>query len=194
MSSVLLSIDWDWVTGDCSVGQHGCCGWCSHPHNKMSRGSERHLNPNWSRRLELLLKLKPSGSEARLWVAECHADILSIVEPERMLGIIHKDSHTDNESWFGLCCGSWRTFLPSRVKSYDCSDDELKGAAFHDVFVCLSSPWTPPSFDVEFWCLIRSLSDACGRDPVFIGHRHTALERSWEQVSRRIEPEERPGA
>jgi hypothetical protein len=184
----ILSIDWDYVTGDCADGSHGCCGWCTPSPSKLSRGSNKLVAAGWITRLEMLRRLIPVV-EGRLWVAECHADILRIVTPTQNDTIIHLDSHLDDADWFGLSCGSWRTFLPSGTNV----EIPTTIGEFIDVFICLSSPWTPLSMDGFFWNLVTHFSKTMGSDPEFIGHRRMVLMRAWAQREKQQETEQREG-
>lgn len=185
MPMQLLSIDWDWVTGDCADfrngGSHGCCGWCTPTPRALSRGNKRFLNPDWKSDLNRLYKITPEVnkySKSNLWVAECHADILRIVEPDTTY-IIHLDSHSDDNASFPLCCGSWRVFLPEGIVVLSEAEDLTK-IIFSDIFVCHSSPWTPPSLDPMFWDLIAHLTGIMAREPEFIGHKRSDLKHQWD--------------
>jgi hypothetical protein len=187
--TTLLSIDWDWVTGDCADGdQHGCCGWCAPAPRKLARGAIKLVRAGWIERLETLRSIAPVDPGGRFHVAECHADILRVVDPQDTTTIIHLDSHLDDADWFGLSCGSWRTFLPRDVEVVtESKAGDLSKLSVHDVFVCQSSPWTPASMDRFMWDLIIHLSNVVGNDPEFIGHRRMAQIRAWEQARRRSE-------
>jgi hypothetical protein len=186
---MLLSIDWDWITGDCADGSHGCCGWCTPPQRKLTRGSSKLIAKGWLTRLEMIRKVTPIYQVGNLWVAECHADILRMVRPDEGMEIIHLDSHLDDADFCGLSCGSWRTFLPKGTTSRWASGQEAVKEHFHDVFICQSSPWTPPSLDHMFWGLVGHFSKIMGVDPEFIGHRRMALMRTWQQIVRKENPE-----
>jgi len=189
---MILSIDWDWVTGDCADDPgHGCCGWCAPPPRKLSRGVVKKVKEGWLTRLEQLRKARPVDLGGGFWVAECHADILRIVRPDEEAHILHLDSHMDDADWFGLSCGSWRTFLPRGTTTESIGMEQLTKEHFHDVFICQSSPWTPASMDKFFWDLVHHLSEITGSDPEFIGHRRMALVRAWTQLERGREAETR---
>jgi len=189
--TTLLSIDWDWVTGDCSDIQHGCCGWCTPSPRRHSRGSDQFVKSGWIERLEALRALVPSKHGGNLWVAECHADILRVVNPDETTDIIHLDSHLDDANWCVLSCGSWRTFLPTGIEVAMPQQADLKELAFKDVFVCQSSPWTPSGLDKFLWSLIRRLADILGRDPIFIGHRRMVQMRAYQQTNQKGDREAR---
>lgn len=186
---MILSVDWDWITGDCADGSHGCCGWCTPPSRKLSRGSPKLVAKGWLTRLEMIRQATPIDPGGNLWVAECHADILRMVRPDEETEIIHLDSHLDDADFCGLSCGSWRTFLPKGTTSRWASGEEAIKANFHDVFICQSSPWTPASMDKFFWDLVYHFSNIMGVDPEFIGHRRMAMMRAWQQVERQYEVE-----
>lgn len=188
---MILSIDWDWVTGDCADGNHGCCGWCAPTPQKLVRGAARLVKSGWIERLEQLRTISPIDTGGGFWVAECHADILRIVKPSDETHILHLDSHMDDGNWCGLSCGSWRTFLPKGTTSALISGKELAKERFYDVFICQSSPWTPASLDAMLWDLIQHFSEVMGKDPEFIGHKRMSLMRIWEQLERKREAEMR---
>src|SRR5574343_338272 len=169
--TALLSIDWDWVTGDPADGQHGCCGWCSPTLRKLSRGSAKLAAGGWIGRLEALRAMTPVDPGGNLWVAECHADILRVVNPDETTEIIHLDSHLDDANWCALSCGSWRTFLPAGIEMLMPKLADLKDLSFHYIFVCQSSPWTPASMDKFLWDLVEHLVGLVGNNPVFVGYR-----------------------
>jgi hypothetical protein len=183
----LLSVDWDWVTGDCSDPvSNGCCGWCDRPMCVPGRGSDSQLSKEWLARKSILMGMKPSGADGHVHVAECHADILRVVDPRRTGEVIHLDSHMDDGDFFPLNCGSWRTFMPgSIVVRTPFNGEGLESLVFHDVFMCLSSPWTPSSKDGVFWEVVRHMAYAAGRDPEFIGHKSDAMRRAWLHGGRR---------
>lgn len=178
---ILLSIDWDWITGDCSCGgQDSCCGWCDDPFRPLNgRGIERRVRSGWNDRLqEVLQAVRQSaegGSAQRFWVAECHADILRVVSPSIVREIVHLDYHDDNDPWCQLCCGTWRTFLPKRVNVTTALEF---GTRFCSIFTCLSSPWTPAELDKEFWAMVKDIS-ILTMNPEFIGHRKRELKEAW---------------
>jgi hypothetical protein len=186
---MILSIDWDWITGDCADDSHGWCGWCTPPSRKLSRGSPKLVAKGWLTRLEMIRQATPVDPGGNLWVAECHADILRMVRPDEETEIIHLDSHLDDADFCGLSCGSWRTFLPKGTTSIWASSEEAVKANFHDVFICQSSPWTPASMDKFFWDLVYHFSTIMGVDPEFIGHRRMAMMRAWQQVEQQYEVE-----
>ena len=187
----ILSVDWDWVTGDCAPGgQDSCCGWCDDSIREgigadgEGRGILRRVKKGWDARISEVLNAIPAYKDMcrspRLWVAECHADILRIVDPYTTRRIIHLDSHDDNETWSPLCCGTWRNFLPKAVEVKIGMDP---GDEFSSVFVCLSSPWTPAELDKEFWAFVRNISKKT-TNPQFIGHMKVELECRWRKSGR----------
>jgi hypothetical protein len=183
--TTLLSIDWDWVTGDCCPCQHGCCGWCDPPpHGGPRRGEARLALVGRDERLAILRSLAHTGKGGHLWVAECHADILRVVKPHMTTRIVHLDAHGDDYPYVGLCCGSWVRFLPSGTEAA-VPQDGLPGLEWHDVFVCQSSPWTPSELDDDLWDLVSHLSDMLGREPRFVGHRRGDQERAWGCAQKR---------
>lgn len=116
--TVLLSIDWDFITGDCCEHDHDCCGWCNPTpsYRKVGgRGAYELLRKDWNKRFNDILNLS-CDSGGMLWVSECHADILTVVNPSDHFEIYHFDSHSDDSDRIGLCCGSWQSFLPKNTK------------------------------------------------------------------------------
>jgi hypothetical protein len=181
-TNTLLSIDWDWVTGDCcSRCEHSCCGWCKPCQGKSQdeRGSYENLYTGWHDRIKKLKSLR--YLEGNLWVAECHADILITLHPGIIGTIIHLDSHRDDEDRMSLCCGSWRNYLPKTIEVITKLDSDTR---FHDVFVCKSSPWTPKRLDRNFYELISYISDAMNIYPEFVGHKYIELEKEWDKFEK----------
>ncbi len=184
--TTLLSIDWDWVTGDCADSENICCGWCEPmPRTRLGRGTMKHIDKRWREKLALLRSLSPVDPGGRFHVAECHADILRAVKANDTRRILHLDSHLDDADWIGLCCGSWRTFLPSSIEVVPTERVDLARCEFHDVFICQLSPWTPASLDRHLWALVDHMADAVGRDPEFIGHARDRQVRTFEQAMRK---------
>jgi hypothetical protein len=150
-------------------------------------GYHRFLNLGWEKRLK---KLKESldacnNGPVRVWVAECHADIVRIVScyGDRHKRIIHMDYHSDDYQWDGLCCGSWRYYIPSGIHvEYYSPDDFPSNLECTDVFICRSSPWTPPALDDFFWGLVHHISRKMTVVPKMIGHRNEELQHEWERA------------
>lgn len=194
--AIAISIDWDYVTGDCSHDGH--CGFCPNGEKEGGvgvRGKPNRESPNWQDKLtELRSIIYPEGSP--LYVAECHADIFGVLKAkiDEPLDIIDFDAHYDaydcEDKW--LCCGNWITYarrlydvkVVSRRKwvgfdaaAHGCYDANM-------VFVCKSSPWTPKNLDKRFYELVNFISKQVKSAPIFIGHRAVELEKEYRKRRR----------
>jgi hypothetical protein len=190
----ILSIDWDWVTGDCaSHGDgHAHCGWCAWAQRDRKvkwprgRGLNKALRPDWEERLDALSKLTYRCLlRPKVYVAECHADIMQIIAPRTT--IYHLDEHKDCAK-SPLCCGSWvhvaKTQLHCAVHRINMADVKCMRTKFPAVFLCKSSSFTPKKADHGFYDLIRYFMCAVGfmsflNEVHFIGHRAKYVERGF---------------
>lgn len=187
---VAISIDWDWVTGDCSDDGH--CGFC--PNGKLEggvgiRGEPNQTYPRWQDNLsELREVVFPRGIP--VYVAECHADIFGVLKAkiDERLVILDYDSHYDDydceDKW--LCCGNWITYadqlydlkvVSRRDRSHRFTEIDTYNANM--VFLCKSSPWTPKEMDKRFYELVRFISKQTKSSPTFIGHKAIEMEKEY---------------
>lgn len=121
----VLSLDWDWVTGDCARGRmcHYHCGWCKahgqkllHDNPHFGRGAmpkkteERNAaGKRFSAFIEMLRRLQrfvPRRIGGPVYVADCHADIIEVLPINSLVWTI--DAHHDNGDT-PLHCGCWET-------------------------------------------------------------------------------------
>jgi hypothetical protein len=184
--SKVLSIDWDFVTGDCSSTTsssiHSHCGFCRIVKTYGCRGSRHFLDVVWKEKQDRLLKLRLHKSTP-IFVAECHANIMDIIEYfDEPPSVFDFDTHYDkydNASF--LHCGNWIYHLEllggsvvSRPKSID-----TVGA----IFICKSSPWTPRCMDKEFFRFINRIVKKTQTEPNFIGHRKRSLKNGYKKTN-----------
>lgn len=192
---IVLSLDWDYATGDCMIDP-ACCGFCKEGKNRPQVRPEKPNVSSWdesrgtytSRRDRLLtLTLVPG---APVYVAECHASIATLLRNHDW--VIEYDAHCDGDPvWNGLNCGNWRTWVAQChngvyfVNSFEpeCGDSGVKASPppAHMAFICRSSPWTPREYDEGFWTFVRTLTQRAGVAPTFIGHRRKEFTREWQQ-------------
>lgn len=182
----LLSIDWDYVTGDCADEQedfaHAHCGYCTSRSISKVRGQKNYLDTTWEEKEERLLRLRMYKGTP-LFVAECHANIMDLLELfEGVPDVFDYDAHHDkydDEPY--VHCGNWIYHL-----------DNLGGEVFSRprlvhkvgaVFVCHSSPWTPRCMDEAFFRFIKKMSDKTEADPQFIGHRKVSLRNGYQKIN-----------
>jgi hypothetical protein len=108
---------------------------------------------------------------ASVYVAECHANIVSILAKGDR--VYDYDAHCDiaDTEPKELTCGSWRVFAEEMGvrmmgESYFASDDP---AAADVVFLCRSSPWTPKFYDPSFAALAGAMAKKAETPIVFVG-------------------------
>jgi len=121
----VLSLDWDWFTGDRGNGT-GCCGWsCSYSDNR-GRGAEdvaidEDPYPNPS--LKVVEILQDVQRVEALVVAECHGSLAALIQDGDE--IHHLDAHPDGAGYdpkdgypreSRVTCGNWVTVVRHRHK------------------------------------------------------------------------------
>ncbi len=203
MRRTVLSLDWDWATGDCGVGP-ASCGWtcCNQyaaPRRRQGRGVARNGQPVAVPARAAALAAWPLVRRAPILVAECHASILRFLR--RGDRVINLDAHRDCVPGTDrLYCGNWAYLAALRpgasvkwltavgaadrpyTQSY--ARNDVSWVRHHWwpanlVFLCLSSPWTPAGHDGEFYRLIAALVEKSGTAPRFVGHRARELRRAY---------------
>lgn len=174
----ILSIDWDYITGDCSCNSHAHCGYCLNIRTSKRRGEANRVQPCWQKIKANLLK-KNFSSKVPIYVAECHADIMKLVN-EHGVEVLDFDSHYDNYDEEELRCGNWIYHLELQGGSVQVRPDDVSSDA---VFICRSAPWTPDHMDKEFYNFVRVVSDKVGSVPIFIGHRKVYLKTNYHSHS-----------
>lgn len=126
----VLSLDWDWVTGDCANHRmcHAHCGWCdAHGVNGIRMGPRKGRGRSIRRKLHKaavedrywdfigmlhrLQNFNPRRIQGPVFVAECHADIMNILSMGTDVWTL--DAHHDCNSGTGLHCGSWESIAQS---------------------------------------------------------------------------------
>ncbi len=192
----VLSLDWDYFTGDCS-DKGACCGWsCSHSDDR-GRGDKNVLygfeyrvrNPH-ARAHNLL---EHPFTIRTLVVAECHASILAHLKPGDI--ITHLDWHLDESPYdYSLDCGNWVNYAKKRLPGiqfrYHQNHPPVQYQEHYDLeFVCKSSPWTPPEYDKLLHQFVDKLALRCPTGIRWYGHRGRELRR--EHARFRVEAQER---
>lgn len=178
--SVIASLDWDWVTGDCGCG--GCCGMCG-PRaetTKRGRGSMKNLLREWRDRFEEL-KALPVPVGTPIFVAECHANISEVFYDFVAPTIVDYDSHCDRyNNNIIIDCANWVIHLETYGGIYFSQDEwDWKDKRMDAVFVCRSAPWTPKEMDDRFNELIWHLCFHAETVPKFLGHLRKSLRKAY---------------
>jgi len=173
----ILSIDWDYVTGDCSVDSDGHCGFCynKEEYRKVTISPER----SWRRRYKILKDIKIKKG-VPIYVAECHASIMEIIRDDAYT-VFDFDYHYDNYISYldTLHCGNWIKFLNNNGGIVYCEPERDDVYNLSSIFICKSSPWTPVKMDRWFFMLILDIASKSLMAPTFIGHKAKELERDY---------------
>ena len=163
----ILSIDWDYVTGDC-FRQGTCCGYCVENKRFFGRGVTKDLDGRWKEKFKRLLDIE-INKNTPIYVAECHANIISVTNKYRHPVVYDFDSHYDFYSCGPkLKCENWIYYLEGR------GGNTLQKPTTMDppnaIFFCRSAPWTPEEMDKHFYALIKVYNKKSTLEPHFIGH------------------------
>ena len=171
----ILSIDWDYVTGDCSMGNDGHCGFCynKEEYRKVKISPERY----WRSRYSKLKKIKIKEG-IPIYVAECHASIMEVIKNDAYT-VFDFDYHYDDYICYlnTLHCGNWIKFLNNNGGKVICKPNDVYSLS--SIFICKSSPWTPKKMDSWFNTLILHIASKSLMAPIFIGHKANELERDY---------------
>lgn len=180
---VILSLDWDFVTGDCnSYNKTNHCGFCA-SEKIGGRGTEDRLSSQWRNYMDRLLEIK-MRRDVPVFVAECHASIMDLLPLcKGFPNVIDFDSHYDSyDSNPFIHCGNWIYHLKKLSGNYNCIESQpIRVGGFGAVFICKSSPWTPESMDSNFMYLIRNICKRTRTSPLFIGHRAKNIRKEYEK-------------
>jgi len=181
-SQILLSIDWDYVTGDCAPEPQGHCGFCGYAPGL--RGSVEEMI-DWEPRLAKLKKFFVPRN-CPIYVAECHASIMeamkSLVSTPHVIDFdTHYDRYDENSY---VHCGNWIYHLEQIGGSVD-SRPKVVTKSIDMVFLCKSSPWTPATMDLEFIKLVKHYAKKSRTHPIFIGHEKEVLQKEYKNLKRR---------
>lgn len=182
--NAILSIDWDYVTGDCAFYYHHHCGFCQASSGINNRGNKNKLDVIWQEKQDRLLKLN-LYKDTPIFVAECHANIMDIIEYfNKIPQVFDYDSHCDNyDSSPVLHCGNWIYHLEKLIgKPLVMSRPRTIGKV-GAIFICHSSPWTPRCMDEEFFKFINMIAEKTQADPRFIGHRKVSLRNGYRRTN-----------
>ena len=180
----ILSIDWDYVTGDCSdtsyYSPHPHCGFCKDRYVARARGNKEHLDSIWKENELRLLGLR-LYKNTPIFVAECHANIIDVASKFDKWPLVYDyDAHFYRyDKSPNLHCGNWVYHLECLGGSVLRRPRSIKKVGA--VFICHSSPWTPRCMDEEFFRFIRKISEKTSK-PQFIGHRRISLRNNYNMI------------
>ena len=183
-SQTILSLDWEYVTGDCSKDPHGHCGFCRRADKRRGLEAERRHQTDWKPYLKRLKDIDIVES-CPIYVAECHASIISLLKIMSKPVVYDFDYHYDNYDFSQqLHCGNWIHHMHKKEGVIyigpGASIPELDA-----IFLCKSSPWSPKSMDGEFFRFVNYLEMKSKTEPIFIGHRKKRLEKDYHSVIER---------
>ncbi|MGW8177509.1 MAG: hypothetical protein ACWGQW_01765 [bacterium] len=183
----ILSIDWDYVTGDCAEddedGPHPHCGFCKNKDIARRRGKKEHLDTIWEEKEEKLLKLRVYKGTP-IFVAECHANIMDVVYNhfDDVPDVFDYDSHRDKyDQEPYIHCGNWIHHLERMGGRVDARPRNIKKVGA--IFICRSSPWTPRCMDDQFYQFVQKMAEKTGTEPQFIGHRMVSMRNGYRRVT-----------
>ena len=187
----VLSIDWDYYTGDCqSCHMEQCfsCSWAAKCGIETSNGCGR---PESDAHF-VLSSIEPivfkKIKNAKLIIAECHADIVRFIRKKAV--VVNFDAHGDEEELdHGLNCGNWGTYCKKykdikyiRISPLSTYNYMHTSHFFDLVFMCLSKPWTPQYCDHFFYDLVFKYSNVTGSNPSFVGPARYEMSREYKKV------------
>lgn len=157
MSRYVLSIDWDFFTGDCR-SKHGCASclwkWCNDTQGSKAKKLRR-LND----------KIVLDAKEAENSLKDIFA--WSIWEP------LTRSAFHKSELVVADCHGSIRSWIrhgPDKVPQTNQIDL---------IFFCLSRPYTPPMWDRWFYQAVSDLAAITKTKPRFFGLGAREMRRAW---------------
>lgn len=211
MRRQFLSLDWDYVVGDCMGAHIPYCGFCieggrAH-YTVKDRRTSQNIREDMGARLQQVKRFQLAIG-APIWVAECHASIVSVLRRYKGSVLVRDyDYHFDAEpseewdysyDWQGylvttrrtvhapLHCANWVIYvkdLGHHIQNYSAPDAKLSipRSPFIGMFFCLSSPWTPGAQDKNFFALLQHFVALSGSRPRFIGHHREALQIQWRK-------------
>lgn len=185
-TTYILSLDWDYVTGNCQPAVGGtCCGYCGkgstqYRNNLSKRGKNKGVSADWEKRFNRLknIQIEP---DTDIYVAECHADIMQVIDnfysPYEVMDFdYHYDRYVDGK----LCCGNWIYHLERLGGHVVKKPFDIK--CVDAVFFCRSAPWTPKSMDERFHELVYRYCIKSGVEPEFIGHMRKSLRKTYRRL------------
>jgi len=178
---VVLSLDWDYVTSDCSGVPHGHCGFCKKADRRRGLEAERRHKIGWEPYLKVLKNIT-IDRDCPIYVAECHASIISLLKTMSKPVVYDFDHHHDKYDFSQqLHCGNWIHHLNKKHGVVYVGPGAMI-PKLDAVFLCKSSPWTPKSMDREFFRFVNYLEGKSKTTPIFIGHRKNRLEKDYDSV------------
>jgi hypothetical protein len=183
-TTYILSLDWDYVTGDCQGSKRYCCGFCDKYNSSLGirvrgRGEAEHMRRDWKKRFEQLKNI-PINFGTPVYVSECHASIIEAAEEYYSpYEVMDFDSHYDKYSDGKLCCGNWIYHL-ERLGGFAIKTPKIEWV--DAVFLCRSAPWTPRSMDRRFYELVRNYCIRAETEPEFIGHMRKSFKKTYQRL------------
>lgn len=181
--SIILSIDWDYITGDCCnyiETYHSHCGYCKDIKEVNKRGIENKLNIDWRVKRDKLLNLDYIN-HSKIFVAESHANIISLISNCKKPVVYDYDAHRDRYDTFQkVHCGNWIYHLEKLGGRVSFRPTNIKDVGA--IFICRSAPWTPKCMDNEFYIFIDELSVKTNSKVKFIGHKRTELKKEYKKL------------
>ena len=146
-----LSIDLDYITGDCRSSYAHCerrCPECVRDSRGIEHGT-RDPDNTWKGKEQEVLELLSRTQITRVVVRDCHADISRLLHKNDT--VYHLDDHDDydspNESTKELYCGNWCNHVEARgvtIKPIAGMVPTTRISGPCAVFICLSRPYTHP--------------------------------------------------
>jgi hypothetical protein len=171
-----VSLDIDWICGDCRTGTRYNCIWGCKDCEGSKRGRpNRKVKGNMPQNTKMLLNAFKKFKFTKVIVRECHASIYKFLgKGDQVLNI---DYHTDDYDYdVALHCGNWvnkakkgkKVFVWQNAFEEDPANvlDEILGykdcedwrKQSHKLFICTSSNYTHPSVDKYYEQILQSLT------------------------------------
>jgi len=188
MANRILSIDWDYITGDCQEDDTNHCGYCTarlHSRPPTGRGALNLLVPEWKEVLEEIKELKVPR-KIPVYVAECHAEMVKVAMRHYSDDMIVTDfDHHFDDYWpdSDLTCGNWISILKKIVPKFEVEKAVRNYTyAAKAIFFCRSAPWTPSEMDADFLHLVHYFCKKTGSPPTFVGHMGKKLRKIFNHI------------
>jgi len=218
-SRTVVSIDWDYFTGDtrgyadpCCLCQWRCAPAAPDRRHKRSRnnraaderaergklqGQEKFYRLTPKHALEfnfaacLELTVDPMAKKlkgAQVIVADCHGSIYRYLNAHDI--VINFDAHEDRGGTLAYPnCANWASKAADNkgahyIWNYSSWDPKFPARRVGLVFMCLSSPYTPPKMDHHFYEMVRVVSAHAGASPKFVGLGARELEKKYKENSK----------
>lgn len=214
---MVVSIDWDYFTGDtrgyndpCCLCRWKCDGKKSDNRHKRcinDKELEDSMDTGRVKAQEVFYKLainhdivfnfpaclklgvdpmikKLKGAE--VIVADCHGSIYRHLEDGDT--VINFDAHEDRGGTYEQPnCANWASKAEKKkgvkyIWNYSNWSPRFPKKRVDMVFLCLSSPYTPPKLDEYFYQLVKKISIHTGNAPKFVGLGARELEKKYRRM------------